>query len=37
MTVYAPPGSPESLVTVLDRYGHFIGGNWVDPKKGLWF
>ena len=37
MTVYAPPGSPDSLVTVLDRYGHFIGGNWVDPKKGLWF
>src|SRR6476619_3888979 len=37
MTVYAPPGQPDSLVTVLDRYGHFIGGNWVDPKKGLWF
>ncbi len=37
MTVYAPPGSPDSLVTVLDRYGHFIGGNWVEPKKGLWF
>src|SRR6476646_4634780 len=37
MTVYAPPGSPDSLVSVLDRYGHFIGGNWVDPKKGLWF
>ena len=31
MTVYAPPGSPGSLVTVLDRYGHFIGCNWVDP------
>jgi aldehyde dehydrogenase len=37
MTVYAPPGSPGSLVAVQDRYGHFIGGNWVDPKKGLWF
>ena len=37
MTIYAPPGSASSLVTVEDRYGHFIGGNWVDPKKGLWF
>ena len=37
MTIYAPPGSAGSLVTVEDRYGHFIGGNWVDPKKGLWF
>lgn len=37
MTVYAPPGAPESLVTVEDRYGHFIGGNWVEPKKGDYF
>lgn len=37
MTVYAPPGSPDSLVTVEPRYGHFIGGNWVEPKKGLYF
>jgi aldehyde dehydrogenase len=37
MTIYAPPGSPDSLVTVQDRYGHFIGGNWVEPKKGDYF
>ncbi|GAA6525057.1 aldehyde dehydrogenase family protein [Intrasporangium sp. DVR] len=37
MTIYAPPGSPESLVTVEPRYGHFIGGNWVEPKKGEYF
>ncbi|WP_068400329.1 acetaldehyde dehydrogenase ExaC [Kribbia dieselivorans] len=37
MTIYAAPGSPDSLVQVQPRYGHFIGGNWVDPKKGQWF
>ncbi len=37
MTVYAPPGSQGSLVTVENRYGHFVGGNWVEPKKGQYF
>jgi len=37
MTVYAPPGSADSLVSVESRYGHFIGGNWVEPKKGEYF
>ncbi|TPG15043.1 acetaldehyde dehydrogenase ExaC [Pedococcus bigeumensis] len=37
MTVYAPPGSEGSKVTVEPRYGHFIGGNWVEPKKGEYF
>ncbi len=37
MTVYAPPGTTDSLVTVKDRYGHFIGGEWVDPIKGQYF
>ncbi|SES34380.1 aldehyde dehydrogenase [Pedococcus cremeus] len=37
MTVYAPPGSSDSLVSVESRYGHFIGGNWVEPKKGEYF
>ena len=37
MTVYAPPGSADSLVSVQSRYGHFIGGNWVEPKKGDYF
>ncbi|MDC5698557.1 aldehyde dehydrogenase family protein [Intrasporangium calvum] len=37
MTIYAPPGSADSLVSVEPRYGHFIGGNWVEPKKGEYF
>jgi aldehyde dehydrogenase len=37
MTIYAPPGSTDSLVSVEPRYGHFIGGNWVEPKKGNYF
>jgi aldehyde dehydrogenase len=37
MTVYAAPGTPDSLVTVKSRYGHFIGGEWVDPIKGNYF
>jgi aldehyde dehydrogenase len=37
MTVYAAPGQPDSLVTVQDRYGHYIGGEWVDPIKGNYF
>lgn len=37
MTVYAPPGHPDSLVTVKGRYGHFIGGEWVEPVKGQYF
>jgi len=37
MTVYAPPGTADSLVSVQSRYGHFIGGNWVEPKKGQYF
>jgi len=37
MTVYAPPGTAGSLVSVQSRYGHFIGGNWVEPKKGEYF
>ncbi|HEX2892483.1 MAG TPA: aldehyde dehydrogenase family protein, partial [Marmoricola sp.] len=37
MTVYAPPGSPDSLVTLKPRYEHFIGGEWVAPVKGEYF
>jgi aldehyde dehydrogenase len=37
MTVYAAPGQPDSLVTVASRYGHYIGGQWVDPIKGGYF
>ena len=37
MTVYAAPGQPDSLVSVASRYGHYIGGQWVDPIKGGYF
>ena len=37
MTVYAAPGQPDSTVSVDSRYGHYIGGEWVDPVKGEYF
>ena len=37
MSVYAQPGSAESSIEVKSRYGHYIGGEWVDPVKGQWF
>ncbi|MCE0486240.1 acetaldehyde dehydrogenase ExaC [Ornithinimicrobium sediminis] len=37
MTVYAAPGSAGSPVSVKSRYGHYIGGEWVEPVKGAYF
>src|SRR6478735_6927952 len=37
VTIYAPPGSPNSVVTVATRYDNFIGGEWVAPVKGQYF
>src|SRR3954470_19463398 len=37
MTVYAAPGSVDSLVAVKSRYDHFIGGQWVPPATGEYF
>jgi aldehyde dehydrogenase len=37
MTVFSAPGSADSPVSVKSRYGHFIGGEWVDPVKGAYF
>ncbi|WP_372734819.1 aldehyde dehydrogenase family protein [Nocardioides sp.] len=37
MTIYAPPGTEGSAIEVKARYGHFIGGDWVDPIKGNYF
>ena len=34
ITVYAAPGSPESLVSLKPRYENFIGGHWVAPAEG---
>jgi aldehyde dehydrogenase len=37
MTLYAAPGQPGSLVPVQDRYGDYIGGEFVPPAKGQYF
>ncbi|GHF07934.1 aldehyde dehydrogenase family protein [Pseudolysinimonas yzui] len=37
MTVYAPPGTPDSKITFKPRYEHWIGGTWVKPKGGQYF
>ena len=37
MTVYTPPGHDGSSIEVKSRYGHYIGGEWVDPVKGEYF
>jgi aldehyde dehydrogenase len=37
MALYAAPGGPDSLVSVQDRYGNYIGGEFVPPSKGAYF
>ena len=37
MSVYAPPGSPGSLMSFQSRYENFIGGQWVAPVQGEYF
>src|SRR5579859_2489228 len=37
MGLYAAPGQPDSLVSVQDRYGNYIGGEFVAPGKGEFF
>jgi aldehyde dehydrogenase len=37
MTIFAPPGSDGSSVSVASRYDNFIGGQWVPPVKGQYF
>ncbi|WNV82847.1 aldehyde dehydrogenase [Umezawaea sp. Da 62-37] len=37
MAEYAAPGQPGSVVSYLDRYDHFIGGEYVAPAKGNYF
>jgi aldehyde dehydrogenase len=37
MARYAAPGSDGSVVTFKQRYDHFIGGEYVAPKKGQYF
>jgi aldehyde dehydrogenase len=37
MALYGAPGRPDSLVSVQDRYGNYIGGEFVPPSKGVYF
>ncbi len=37
MTIFAPPGSDGSPVSVASRYDNYIGGQWVAPVKGQYF
>ncbi|MGO1770717.1 MAG: acetaldehyde dehydrogenase ExaC [Microbacterium sp.] len=37
MTVYTPPGQQDSVASYHPRYGHYIGGEFVDPVKGEYF
>ena len=34
---YAAPGQPGAVATYRARYGHYIGGEWVEPVKGQYF
>jgi len=36
-SVYAAPGAKGSVVEYRSRYGHYIGGEWVEPVKGQYF
>src|SRR6266852_7465354 len=37
MGLYAAPGQSGSLVSLQDRYGNYIGGEFVPPSKGVYF
>jgi len=36
-SVYAAPGQRGAVAEYRPRYGHYIGGEYVDPVKGQWF
>ena len=36
-SVYAAPGTKGSVAEYRSRYGHYIGGEWVEPAKGQYF
>ncbi|HAN25075.1 MAG: aldehyde dehydrogenase [Microbacterium sp.] len=36
-SVYAAPGQRGSIADYRPRYGHYIGGEWVEPVKGQYF
>ena len=36
-SIYAAPGQRGSIADYRPRYGHYIGGEWVEPIKGQYF
>jgi aldehyde dehydrogenase len=36
-TAYAAPGQPGAVANFRSRYGHYIGGAWVEPARGQYF
>src|SRR6476661_5833152 len=34
---YAPAPESREIVRLLDRYGLFVGGEWVEPRSGEFF
>jgi aldehyde dehydrogenase (NAD+) len=34
---YAPAPEARDIVTLRERYGLFIGGEYVEPRSGTWF
>ena len=34
---FAAPNTPGSKVQLQSRYGNYIGGEWVEPKRGQYF
>jgi aldehyde dehydrogenase len=37
MTVYSQPGQPGAIANYRERYGHYIGGEFVEPAQGQYF
>ena len=37
MTIYAQPGSADSIVSYAPRYDNWVGGEWAAPVKGQYF
>ena len=35
--IYAPPNTPESVLTIKPTYGNYINGQFIPPVKGLYF
>src|SRR5262245_19236360 len=34
---YAPAPEARDIVSIRERYGLFVGGEWIEPRSGEWF